>query len=821
MINKRHGFLLKYSIKNKLVFIGMVVSAFGLIFLGIGMGISEVGIVKKNILKELNIQAKIIGENCTASLTFNDSKSAEETLSALKANKSIDYCILYTKEGREFATYHHIDEHKHRFVSPLILNHTQFGLDHVSVYQEIVLDGKMVGAIYIQSNLDDMYNNLSYYALILFIGLIFALLLSYVLAKKLQEKITEPIIQMANVMQTVREGKNYSLRAPIVSHDELGLLAEGFNEMISQIQLRDTTLEEHKKNLQLLVEQRTGELHKITDRLVLHFQQLPFAVIEWDMDFRVIDWNPAAEKIFGFTKEEAMGKRGEELIVPTNVLIQTTNIWSALLGGNGGEYSLNENQTKEGKIIICEWHNTRLIDENNQIVGIASIAEDVTEKKEFEQKLEYLAYYDALTGLPNRALFKDRIETECRRADRNQNIVGIVFMDIDFFKTVNDTLGHGVGDILLKAIASRLKSSFRRSDTVSRFGGDEFAVLIPDLHNVEEIEPILQNIYDQFIAPFEILEHVLYVSLSIGYSFYLLDETDAEMLLRDADAAMYHAKESGRNKYCRYQSEMTAYIQDELKIQNELNNALKNGEFLLYYQPQMSINSKIVTGVEALVRWNHPERGIVPPGQFISIAEKTGLIVPIGEWVLRTACQQLKHWNDQGIYPFTMAINLSSRQFKEENFFNRVVEIFHETGVDTNEIELELTESILIDDTSKIFNILAAFKTFGIQFSLDDFGTGYSSLSYLKHFPISKLKIDQSFVKNIMTDGNDSTLVKAIIAMGRALNLTTIAEGVELQEQMDFLRQEGCDEIQGYLLGKPMPASQLEALIKDGNRNIL
>jgi len=816
MGNKRQGFLLKYSIKTKLILIGVVISVFGLIVLGLTMAIMEVSIEKQKILKELNIQAKIIGDNSTASLIFNDPKSAGETLSALKANKNIDYCELYTKEGVAFATYKYRDRHNHPLIPFSKGEPNHFGLNHVSVYQEIILDGDVVGGIYIQSNLDEMYSNLSYYALFLLIGLLIALFLSYVLSKKLQKKITEPIIQMVDMMQMVSEEKNYALRTPVVSNDELGLLAEGFNEMLSQIQMRDSSLEEHRQNLQILVDQRTRELHKITDRLVLHFQQLPFAVIEWDMDFRVIDWNPAAEKIFGFSKEEALGKRGDELLLPPSS--KASKIWSALLSGNGGEYSLNENQTKERKIILCEWHNTRLVDENNQIVGIASVAEDVTEKKQFEQKIEYLAYYDELTGLPNRAQFKNHLEMECHRANRSHNMIGIVYMDLDFFKTVNDTLGHGVGDILLQAVASRLKNSFRKSDTVSRFGGDEFAVLIPDLHMEEEIETILQNVYDQFTAPFVILEHILYVSLSIGYSFYPLDETDSEMLLRNADAAMYHAKESGRNKYCRYQSEMTAYIQDELKIQNELINALKNEDFLLYYQPQMNIGNSIVTGAEALIRWNHPERGIVSPGDFISIAEKTGLIVPIGEWVLRTACQQLKNWNDQGIETFTMAINLSSRQFKEENFFNKTIDILNEIGVDPKDIELELTESILIDDTSKIFNILSAFKTFGIQFSLDDFGTGYSSLSYLKHFPISKLKIDQSFVKNVMTDGNDSTLVKAIIAMGKALNLTTIAEGVELAEQLEFLRQEGCDEIQGYFLGKPMPASQFEVFFNERKR---
>lgn len=556
-------------------------------------------------------------------------------------------------------------------------------------------------------------------------------------------------------------------------------------------------------------------LKTITERLVSHFNQVPFAVIEWDTDFRVVEWNPAAEQIFGYTKEEALGHRAEELILPSHVIEQTSKIWSNLLAANGGNRSTNENRTKDGRIILCEWYNSPLSDENNQIIGIASVAEDITEKKQFEQKLQYLAYYDELTGLPNRALFKDRLENESRRSDRNHTIVGVVFIDIDFFKTVNDTLGHGVGDILLQAVASRLKSSFRRSDTVSRFGGDEFAILIPDLHREEEIEGILQNVYDNFASPFEILEHTLYITMSLGYNFYPTDATNSDMLFRNADAAMYAAKESGRNKYQRYTLEMTDYIKSQLSIQNGLIDALKNDAFILYYQPQMNIETGTITGVEALIRWNHPAKGILSPAEFIHIAEKTGLIVPIGEWVLRSACQQLKSWNTQGIDHLTMAINLSSRQFKEENFFNKSMDIFHETGVNLNTIELELTESILLEETAKVLKILTDFRTAGVHLSLDDFGTGYSSLSYLKLFPINKLKIDQSFVKNITAYGSDSNLIKAIIAMASALNLTTIAEGVEKQEEFDFLFQEGCNEIQGYLLGKPMPADQFEIFLSN------
>lgn len=820
MINNARGMLKRHSLKNRLILIGVTISAFGLIVFGAGMALTEVSVVKKNILKELNVQARIIGENCTASLIFNDPKSAREILSTLKANESIDYCVLYTKEGKPFATYEYRDRHRHRFVPFSQSESNHFGWDHVSVHQEIVLEGKRIGAIYLQSNLDEMYGNLVYYALFLIMGLAVALFLSYVLSKKLQKKITEPIIQIVDTMQRVSEEKNYALRTAVAGRDELGRLAEGFNEMLSQIQIRDGRLEEHRQNLKRLVDQRTGELHKVTERLLLHFQQLPFAVIEWDMDFRVIDWNPAAEKIFGYTKEEAMGKRGDELILPANALNVTSNVWADLVNGSGGEYSLNENQTKEGKTIVCEWHNTRLVDENHQIVGIASVAEDVTEQKQIEEKLQYLAYYDNLTGLPNRTLFKDRLQLESHRADRNHTLIGVVFMDIDFFKTVNDTLGHGVGDILLQMVASRLKEAFRSSDTVSRFGGDEFALILPDLKEADEIEHLLQKFLNQLVSPFDVLEHTLHITVSIGYSFYPTDETDTEMLLRNADAAMYDAKESGRNMYRRYQPEMTDYVQSELKIQNELISAHKNGEFFLCYQPQMNIESGIVTGAEALIRWRHPERGIVPPIEFIHVAEKTGLIVPLGEWILRTACEQLKRWHDEGIRPFTMAINLSARQFREENFLKKAIDIFTETGIDPKAIELELTESILIEDTAKIFNILTAFKTLGVNFSLDDFGTGYSSLSYLKHFPISKLKIDQSFVKNMTTNGSDGTLVKAIIAMGEALNLTTIAEGVESQEQFDLLRQEGCNEIQGYLLGKPMPSAQFEVFFNERKKSI-
>ncbi|MGB5965809.1 MAG: EAL domain-containing protein [Sulfurimonadaceae bacterium] len=552
-----------------------------------------------------------------------------------------------------------------------------------------------------------------------------------------------------------------------------------------------------------------------TERFVLHFEQSPLAIIEWDTDFNVAEWNPAAERIFGYTKAEAKGRAAMDLIIPENVKSQVSEIWADLLSGEGGYRNTNENMTKEGNVIICEWYNTPLVDEEGQVLGVASVAEDVTEQKHAEERITHMAYYDALTGLPNRTLFKDRLEQECRIADRSSRFVGVMFIDINYFKNVNETLGHLVGDLLLQAVAQRLKESFRKSDTVALFGGDEFAVVIPGLVDVDEIEHVIQSVTDRFKVPFAILEYQLFVAFSIGYSFYPLDDSNIDNLLRNADTAMNRAKELGPSHHQRYSIEMTDRASMHLSMHNGLRRALNEGELVLHYQPQTDLKSGVMTGVEALVRWQHPQEGLISPAQFIPVAEETGLIVPMGEWILRTACLQAKGWQEQGLTPFTMAVNLSSRQFKEEGFAQSVIEIIHETGVEPKYIELELTESILIDNEYSVRKSLDDFKNAGISLSIDDFGTGYSSLSYLKRFPIDKLKIDQSFIRDVIVDKSEATLVRAIISMAKALELKTIAEGVETQEQLDFLRAEGCEEVQGYLLGRPMPAEQLQDFLKN------
>ncbi len=559
-------------------------------------------------------------------------------------------------------------------------------------------------------------------------------------------------------------------------------------------------------------------IKKSTRRFTLHFEQTPLAVIDWDADFRVVDWNPAAKGIFGYQKAEAMGRHAMELILPESVRPLIDKVWQDLLAVQGGFRSTNENVTQDGKLIWCEWYNTPLVDDSGAVIGVASLAQDITEQKRAEQRLNYLAYFDELTGLPNRTLFKDRLSLAITEAHRNELLVGVMFIDLDHFKIVNDTLGHQAGDWLLQAVAARLKSHFRESDTIARFGGDEFAVILADMANIEHAVNVAEKLLASFNPPFMISGNELFVTLSVGITCYPFDDNDIESLLRDADSAMYQAKAQGRDNFQFYSAEMTTQVEKRLSMETGLRKALERDEFILHYQPQFDLASNRVTGVEALVRWQHPEHGLISPAEFIPVAEESGLIIPISAWVLRTACTQAKTWQDQLEFSLKVAVNLSSRQFKHGQIAQQVMSVLEETGLDPQHLELEITESILIDNPDPVRSALADLKMAGISISLDDFGTGYSSLSYLKRFPIDKLKIDQSFVRDVMSDVDDASLVKAIIAIARSLRLRVIAEGVETQEQLDFLRNENCDEIQGFFISRPISAKALTALLQESGR---
>jgi len=434
--------------------------------------------------------------------------------------------------------------------------------------------------------------------------------------------------------------------------------------------------------------------------------------------------------------------------------------------------------------------------------------------KEAEQNLAQVTNYDVLTGLPNRFLFLDRLGHAISRSAHSHRMVAVMLLDIDNFKNINDTLGHSHGDLLLQDIADRLRRCVQEDDTLSRIGGDEFAIVLEGVSEIEEIVLSAQKIVDIFSLPFAPSSQEIYVTPSMGITIYPMDGHDSDSLLKNADAAMYSAKEYGRNHFRFYTPDMNALAIERFAMEGALRRAMEREEFTLHYQPQVDIKSGRLIGVEALLRWNHPERGLVPPNEFIPLLEDNNLIIPVGEWVLRTACAQCRAWEDAGLPPLRMAVNLSVRQFSQDNLVEMIDSILQETGISPKLLELELTEGLLMENTSKASMILGQIKSRGVLVAIDDFGTGYSSLSYLKRFPIDRLKIDRSFVRDIITDSNDAAIAVAIISLGRSLGLGVIAEGVENADQLEFLGVQKCDEYQGCYFSHPVPAEEIVRLFK-------
>lgn len=455
-------------------------------------------------------------------------------------------------------------------------------------------------------------------------------------------------------------------------------------------------------------------------------------------------------------------------------------------------------------------------------VNISKIA---IERRQTEERLAYLAHYDTLTGLPGRALFRDRLKHAMAKAERNKQMVALMFLDLDRFKAINDTLGHSAGDALLKNVAQRLKECVRDEDTVARLGGDEFTVILEEISDVADASIVAKKIIDSVALPMFLNGHEVFVTASIGITVYPLDNADMDELIKNADSAMYRAKEEGKNSYEFYTKEMNSRTLERMAMENELRHAMERNEFVLHYQPKVDMKSGHILSMEALLRWEHPSRGTVPPDEFIPFLEESGMITPVGKWVLQTACAQNKAWQDAGFGPLRVAVNLSARQFQQNDIVKCVSDALDESGLGADFLELEVTESMLMKNPESAIKALHEIKAMGVvRINIDDFGTGYSSLNYLKRFPISTVKIDRSFVHGIPDDDEDIAITRAVIAMAHSLKLNVIAEGVENVKQRAFLLKEKCDEIQGFLFSPPLPAAEFAQLLSDnqvmGNRRL-
>jgi diguanylate cyclase (GGDEF)-like protein/PAS domain S-box-containing protein len=520
--------------------------------------------------------------------------------------------------------------------------------------------------------------------------------------------------------------------------------------------------------------------------------------------------------ILGYSSEEMRRMTFQELTHPDDVT-QGVEFMQQLLTGEINNFSLKKRYIhKDGQPVWTNVTISLVRSDRGEPDYFIAVTEDISLRKKAESQLDYLSNHDVLTGLPNRNLLKDRLEQEMAFAHRDKHLVAVLFVDLDRFKNINDSLGHVIGDQVIMAIATRLSSCIREGDTVARLGGDEFAMVLANMTHEEDVSIVANKVLQTVAQVVQASSHELLVTASIGISLYPRDGEDFNELLRNADTAMYRAKDSGRNMFQFYQQEMNARALDRLKLEGALRRALEREEFLLHYQPQVDLITGAMVGMEALLRWKQSGIGLVSPADFIPLAEESGLIVPIGEWVLREACNQVVAWKKAELPPLRVAVNLSARQFQQQNLVNMVSQVLEQTGCDPSGLELEITESVIMENPEQSAKTMHELTGMGIHLSIDDFGTGYSSLSYLKRFPIHSLKIDRSFVQDVTHDPDDAAIAMAVIALAHSMKLKVVAEGVENADQLSFLRQHRCDLMQGYYFSRPLPVEEVEKLMRDG-----
>ncbi len=557
------------------------------------------------------------------------------------------------------------------------------------------------------------------------------------------------------------------------------------------------------------VMQRTSELSEANKHLSLQAAALKAAanaIVITDFHGTIIWVNRAFTAMTGYGQEEIVGKNPNLLNSGEQPESYYAELWSTILSGKVWKGEI-VNRRKDGTTYTEEMTITpvSLEDTGNPTnTYFIAIKQDITQRKAAEKQIQFLAYYDALTGLPNRTLLQDRLSKALAIARRGKDKVALLFLDLDGFKTINDSLGHSVGDLVLQEVAERLKRFAREQDTVARVGGDEFLIVLTAVKDAADAAVAAERLMHAMTVELVIQGRSLSISCSIGIGIFPEHGTDGETLIKNADAAMYCAKESGCNSFRFFSEGMNAEAMERLTLEHGLRLALEKRELFLVYQPQMDIATGKTTGLEALLRWQHPELGLVRPDKFIRIAENSGLIIPIGEWVLRTACSQARKWQDEGLLAVPVAVNVSAVQFRQEDFCELIGRVLWETGLAPQYLEMELTESLLLSNAHVTLSVLQNLRAMGLKLAIDDFGTGYSSLSYLRQFPVSKLKIDRSFIRDVAVNPDDAAITTAIIGMAKSLNLKVIAEGVEDEAQMSFLRARQCDEIQGYYFSKPL-----------------
>ncbi len=636
----------------------------------------------------------------------------------------------------------------------------------------------------------------------------------------LERKLTRPVAKISKILKQITQTpQGLNKRMPTGLKHEIGTLCIGINHMLDNLQ-KTTVSHEH---LETLINQRTIELTQEINERKQAEEQLHLAATVFETtsegimvtdaknQFKAV--NSAFCHMTGYSELEILGQNPRLLQSDRHHATFYNTIWEALKS-HGHWAGETWNKRKNGEVFPA-WLSIASVKtgEHNRAVQYVAILRDITEQKQDEEQILRQATYDSLTNLPNRTLFLEHLSRAIATIKQQQGTLALLFIDLDNFKSVNDTLGHDKGDILLQQAAHRLKKCIRKVDTIARFGGDEFTVILQMIDSAHSAGQVAEKIIDTFATPFLLSGNEAYIGASIGISLSPHDSSDPTVLLRNADIAMYQAKAAGRNQYYFFTEEINIAAQARMNMELDLRRAIERNEFSVNYQPIVDLCSGKVSGLEALVRWHHPKHGWIAPDKFIPLAEETGLINPIGEWVLQTACQQGQEWLKEGLQPLVISVNLSSCQMMTGKMIDILERILNETGYPTEFLVLEITESLLLEDTATTTQQLHKLKDMGIRLSIDDFGTGHSSLSYLKHFPVDTIKIDKSFIQDMATLPEDASLVQAIVAMSHSLGLSTIAEGVENEDQLALIRTLKCDFVQGYYYSKPLHPNELIAFL--------
>ncbi|MBI5890009.1 MAG: EAL domain-containing protein [Nitrosomonadales bacterium] len=815
-----------WSLRKKLVFLIMLSSAISLLVSFSALFASSLRSSHGESLQQLSGISDILAENAQAALIFEDRAEARRLLEALHEHREIDSAWLLDAKGNPLAFWNRSGTMKsvpldYKVVSKQ--SRSEFWLRSAELYRPVVRGKEKIGYVLLQADLTERWSR---HLVDFETGLVVAalsLLVIYFLAIRLQRVISQPIRNVADTARTIANDKAYELRVPQHTSDEIGDLIMAFNHMLSEIQERDESLLRHQDRLEKEVAKRTAELAKTNEELALAAKISTLGYWEYDVDSRMFTFNDQYYSLHFATARQVGGYRmsyedfAHRFIHPEDAQRIGDHI-QLELDSNEADFVVEteiRTQCTDGSMRWMRVRFKSLVDEQGRKYKLTGVSQDITEKKRSEETIWQQANFDPLTGLPNRRMFQDRLEHEIKKSHRDGSPLALMFIDLDKFKEVNDTLGHDKGDILLVEAAQRISACVRESDTVARLGGDEFTVILSELDDANSIERIAQAIIQSLVTPFQLGEDIAFVSASIGITLYPNDASNLEMLMSNADQAMYASKSAGRNRFSYFTPSMQAAALNRMHLINDLRGALSANQFRLHYHPIVELASGSIHKAEALIRWQHPERGLISPGEFVMLAEESGMIVDIGDWVFREAVQQVLRLRATHHPQFQISVNKSPVQFRnDDRYFQKWLPHLQQMGLPGQCITIEITEGLLLDATSTVKSKLLDLRDAGIQVALDDFGTGYSSLSYLKKFDIDYIKIDRSFVRNLTATSDDMALCEAIIVMAHKLGLKVVAEGIETATQRHLLAAAGCDYGQGHLFSPPLPSFEFEALLK-------